>query len=94
LQAARALVEKLPERGPDDHYNLACILAQTSALADADQATQATADADQALAALRQAVAAGYKDVKHLAEDKNLDPLRSRKDFQELLAGLQKEGKK
>jgi serine/threonine-protein kinase len=91
LQAARAVLEKLPERGPNDHYSLACILAQASALGAADRAA---ADADQAVAALRQAVAAGYKDARRLAEDTNLDPLRSRKDFQELLAGLQKESKK
>jgi hypothetical protein len=94
LQAARAILEKLPERGPNDHYSLACILAQASALAGPDQPAQVKVDADQAVAALRQAVAAGYKNLKQLANDKDLDPLRPRKDFQELLAGLQPETKK
>jgi hypothetical protein len=36
--------------------------------------------------ALRQAVAKGYKDADHLKEDKDLDPLRGRDDFQKPLA--------
>lgn len=45
--------------------------------------------ADRAMALLRQAVAKGYKDAAHLKKDKDLDPLRSRPDFQKLLAELE-----
>jgi hypothetical protein len=40
--------------------------------------------ADLAMTAIGQAVAAGYKNVEHMKQDKDLDPLRSRPDFQEL----------
>jgi hypothetical protein len=40
---------------------------------------------DRAVAALRQALANGYKDIAHLKKDKDLDPLRRRDDFQKLL---------
>ena len=45
--------------------------------------------ADQAMAWLKQAVAAGYKDVAHMKKDKDLDPLRDRDDFKKLLDSLQ-----
>jgi hypothetical protein len=45
--------------------------------------------ADRAVALLRQAVAKGYKDVAHLKKDADLDGLRRRPDFQQLLADLE-----
>ena len=45
--------------------------------------------ADRALATLRQAVQNGYKDAAHMKKDTDLDPLRSRPDFQKLLADLE-----
>ena len=41
---------------------------------------------------LKQAVAKGYKNVAHMKQDRDLDPLRDRQDFKKLLAEL--EGKK
>jgi hypothetical protein len=41
---------------------------------------------DSALAALRQAVDKGAKEVARMNNDPSLDPLRSREDFQKLLA--------
>jgi hypothetical protein len=41
------------------------------------------------MAALRQAVQNGYKDVGHLKQDKDLDSVRSRPDFQKLLKELE-----
>ena len=52
-----------------------------------------SARADRAMATLRQAVQNGYKDAARLRQDKNLDPLRSRGDFQKLLAALEAKGK-
>ena len=45
--------------------------------------------ADQAMAVLRQAVRAGYQDSNALRKDADLEPLRTRKDFQALLANLE-----
>ena len=51
----------------------------------------ATADdkakhADLAMDWLKRAVAAGYKDVAKMKNDRDLDPLRDREDFKKLLA--------
>ena len=46
--------------------------------------------ADQAMAMLRAAVAKGYKDAAHMKKDKDLDALREREDFKQLLAELEK----
>ena len=43
---------------------------------------------DRAMPALRDAVAAGYRDWKHMAKDSDLDSLRSRADFQLLMMDL------
>ena len=46
--------------------------------------------AERAVHLLRQAVARGFKDAAHMNKDTDLDALRQRHDFQELLAGLEK----
>ena len=53
----------------------------------ADRA-ECEAYADRAMATLRRAVAAGLSDVALLRRDIDLDPLRPRRDFQELLMDL------
>jgi hypothetical protein len=45
--------------------------------------------ARRAVALLRQAVQKGYKDVTHMTKDPDLDALRARDDFKELLAQLE-----
>jgi hypothetical protein len=45
----------------------------------------------EALALLQQAVAKGYKNAAHMKQDKDLDALREREDFQKLLAELEKQ---
>jgi tetratricopeptide (TPR) repeat protein len=74
-------------------YNAACFRAVTAtALRAADPspagARPAEADADRALAWLERAVAAGYRDAAHMAQDRDLDALRHRADFKGLLARL------
>jgi hypothetical protein len=49
---------------------------------------EADGEADRAMAWLTQAVAAGYKDVAVLSFDGDLDSLRNRTDFRELVARL------
>jgi hypothetical protein len=48
---------------------------------------------DQAMKLLREAVSKGYKDVAHAKKDTDLDPLRPREDFQNLMAELEGKGK-
>ena len=45
--------------------------------------------ADLAMDGLRQAVDRGYNSLVYLKQEKDLDPLREREDFQQLLAELE-----
>jgi serine/threonine-protein kinase len=79
-----------------DAYDAACWLARCVPLGqkdvrlpEADRQEVAKEYADRAMAALRQAVSRGYKDVAHMKKDGDLDPLRPREDFRELLAELE-----
>ena len=49
---------------------------------------EADAEAEQAIAFLKKAVAAGYKNVAHIEEDKDLDAFRDRADFKNLVAEI------
>jgi hypothetical protein len=54
-------------------YNMGCYLVRVGEL-------------EQAMSCLRRAIAAGYRTAKSYRQDPDLDPLRSRPDFQRLLA--------
>src|SRR5262249_31977470 len=89
-----AMWENLKHTDANSLYNAACLRAVTAAvLRAADRspagAKQADAEADRALAWLKQAVAAGYKNAAHMKQDKDLDALRDRADFTELMTKLQ-----
>jgi serine/threonine protein kinase/tetratricopeptide (TPR) repeat protein len=80
-----------------DAYNGACFLAlcvplagKDKELTEAKRTQMARTYADRAMAALRQAVRAGYKDAAHMKKDTDLDPLRNRADFRKLLSDLEK----
>jgi serine/threonine-protein kinase len=98
--AATAAAEEMLRIGYDpvnDPYSAACIVVRCIALAqkDAKLADDKRRDrvrgyTERAMALLRQAVAKGYRDAAHLKRDKDLDPIRSRPDFQKLLAELEK----
>jgi serine/threonine protein kinase len=82
--------EKLGRTDADSLYKAACYRAVTAAiLRETDKSPnvgkQAKAEADQAMDWLRKAVAAGYKNVGHMKEDRDLDALRDREDFKKLL---------
>jgi hypothetical protein len=49
--------------------------------------------ADQSVEALRQAVAAGFRDVERLNKNQYFDALRARDDFKKLLAELAEKAK-
>jgi hypothetical protein len=76
-------------------YNLACAHAQCSkpdrpAPAGGEHAGKSDYrwHNDRAMEALRRAVAAGFKDIAHMRRDTDLDPLRTRPDFQALMMDL------
>jgi serine/threonine protein kinase/tetratricopeptide (TPR) repeat protein len=76
-------------------YNVACAFSLASAAADHDAKLSPTDRnhlkaryADRAMEILRQAVAKGYRNPNIIKPDRDLDPLRARKDFQKLLADL------
>ena len=97
---ASANANQLAEAAVDlakDRYNAACFLAgcvplaaKDAKLPEARRQELARGYADRALAALRQAVADGYRDAAHMKKDTDLDPLRARADFKKLLADLEK----
>jgi hypothetical protein len=98
--AASAMAETLVQaaRTSGDHlYVAACYLARCVPLAgkdtklpDAKRRERARRYGDRAVELLREAVAKGYTDVKTTREDKDLDALRQRDDFQKLLAEMAK----
>ncbi|HEV8071942.1 MAG TPA: serine/threonine-protein kinase [Planctomycetaceae bacterium] len=86
--------EKLNRTDSDSLYRAACFRAVTAAvLHAADKSTstahQADAEANRAMDWLKQAAAAGFKDAAHIKQDKDLNALRARPDFQQLVAKLQ-----
>jgi tetratricopeptide (TPR) repeat protein len=89
----RQVAESFEKQFPANLYNAACMRAVTArAFRAADKypedTKQADAEAGRAMVRLRQAVAAGYRDVAHMEKDANLDALRDREDFQKLMAEL------
>jgi serine/threonine protein kinase/tetratricopeptide (TPR) repeat protein len=85
--------EKVGDSDADSLYTAAGFRAvAAAALPSADRspagANRAEAEADQAMAWLERAVAAGYRNAPHMAEDHDLDALRHRADFKELMARL------
>jgi serine/threonine-protein kinase len=78
---------------PTNRYNLACGHAQLAGIAAVHgsgmTAAAGRAEADRAMQWLHHAVAAGYRNVALMQRDPDLDPLRSRPDFQLLLMDLQ-----
>jgi len=84
--------EKLNRTDSDSLYIAACYRAVTAAVIKltpgAPAARLANEQADGAMDRLKKAVAAGYKDIAHMANDKDLDALRDRGDFKKLIAAL------
>jgi hypothetical protein len=83
--AARAAAA-LPEvyrTNPGDYYRAARFLAQCASRAGQEAASRTYAD--QALTLLREAMARGYKDRESLLKEPDLEPLRQRDEFRNLL---------
>ena len=69
----------------DQWYDFACVYA----IASGKSADKKQAHADRAMELLHQAVKAGYKDAAHMKKDTDLDALRDREDFKNLIAELE-----
>jgi serine/threonine protein kinase len=85
--------------GPADAYGAACdlsrcipIVAKHDKLGDTQRKEAAQFYGDAAMKLLREAVSKGFKDVVHMKKDTDLDPLRTRDDFQKLVAELEGTG--
>jgi serine/threonine protein kinase len=86
---ANALAEAKHVTG-DTLYDLACVCALAAAKVTGDPRPRlADQYATRAVELLRQAVAKGYKNAAHMKQDKDLDALRGRQDFTELVAKLE-----
>jgi tetratricopeptide (TPR) repeat protein len=96
-QDTRALAPALvsdPPPGAVDYFNLACAQALCAARPVGEHKssppgpTDQEAHADEAMAALKRAIDAGWSDAARIARDPDLESLRSRADFRELLRTL------
>ena len=97
LAAAAESAAKMKERAGDKAkqlYDAACAYALCAGAAKQAKSSVAGAPGfekltEEALALLKQAVAKGFKNAAHMKQDKDLDALRARVDFQKLLAKLE-----
>jgi serine/threonine-protein kinase len=89
FRKATAILEK--SESMEDLYNLACVLAMASTIADPAEgpaAERRRRDADRAVATIRRVIEMGFADSDTLRNDPQLGLLRSRPDFQLLLMDL------
>jgi tetratricopeptide (TPR) repeat protein len=93
-------VVRLGDLKSNNVYLVTCVFSRASAAADhdsklstADRARLKARYADRAMEYLRQAVADGWWNMNLMKKDTDLDPLRTREDFQKLLAELDEKRK-
>ena len=93
VREAVAILERLPTLRQVDHYNLACEYAKLAGVAALSgsgmSADEGRAAAERAMQWLHRAVARGYRNIALMRRDHDLDPLRSRDDFQLLMMDLE-----
>lgn len=92
LRRGEQILAAVPNPTAGDRYNLACIRARIVPLIGRGQrelSSQQRAERSRyealAMSTLREAIAEGYHDIQNMKQDSDLDALRARADFQELL---------
>jgi non-specific serine/threonine protein kinase/serine/threonine-protein kinase len=108
FQRAVDLLESLPRIDPRNRYNLACTVALCIPLIGAKNGTQGSLEAealsngdrsrrkhygDRAMEVLRRAARDGILNPEILHSDLDLNPIRDRPDFQELIKEVEKKAK-
>ncbi len=100
LRRARDAIDRLPRRGGNRLFTLACVHAGLAALIGEAGAAPTAGDAAErrrrvglALESLREAVAAGYDDIAQLETSPDLAPLRDRPEFREIMARLREKSR-
>jgi len=95
LEKAESLYAGLASKAPEDQFYQACLLALHIPLVgmgkpDLSAGEQADRQryADQAMRALQAAVAMGYRRKDQFEHEHDLDPLRTRDDFQKMIKAL------
>lgn len=86
LERASQLDRTFAETYPSTRYNLACTLALLIPVAEPNQREDV---AKQAIEALRLAIRDGGTNLNYLTKDRDLESVRSRPEFQSLLAQMQ-----
>jgi eukaryotic-like serine/threonine-protein kinase len=88
-EEARQFLESVRQPSFVDSYNIACVYAMLSSLADHSGASSDSAGreelASRAMASLRRSLGAGMNDFALMDRDPELDPLRKRPDFRSLM---------
>jgi eukaryotic-like serine/threonine-protein kinase len=94
MRRAMGLYDALAAKSGEDQFGIACCRAALAGLAERDgaavSAAQGTDEAAQAMAALRNAVEAGFRNTAAFRTESALDALRKRADFRKLLEELEK----
>jgi serine/threonine protein kinase len=86
LRSAVEIDERIAPEGAVCRYNLACSLAQCGAMAaQVGAKPDAQRYTDRAMEELQKAWDGGYKEIKGMERDPDLDALRSRPDFKEFM---------
>jgi tetratricopeptide (TPR) repeat protein len=94
-RAAEAMAGTRPENATDAYTGVCqlarCILLaqQDDKLTDEERVQGGRSYADRAMRLLRVSIEQGFHDAEHVKTNSDLDPLRSREDFQALLAQLE-----
>jgi len=88
ISGAEELAKK-PELKAGQLYELACVFAIGAGQRQVDQAVNDRC-ATRAIELLRQAFSKDFRDVEPMKLEKDLDPLRDRDDFKQLLAEMEK----
>jgi serine/threonine-protein kinase len=98
VEQAENIYGDTPPKGPEDVYFQACLKALRAGLVGAGKPERAVTPAERedrrraagsAMDYLKRAVAGGFSDPTKLRNHRELEPLRSRADFQELLHSIE-----